>query len=145
MHYRHAIRQEIRARLAALPGSAATSLDSLADVTEQSRLPVSVVSFLNEEADAPVEVDEGLWRTVRVLQAAITIVALRTDDLETIAAEVERRMEPEFGPGMIHQLDRTRFQDPKKGEFEYFSLALEYSITYSVATTDATRLWGQGE
>lgn len=139
MHLRQTIRDEIKARAASLPGMTSTVVDSLAQAIEQSSVPRAAVSFQGEEVDAPVAFSHG-EAIRRVLRVAVVLVAYRPDDIETMAEAFEVRMTEPILHGVLHRLTGTRFQDPVRGEFDFFSLALDYEIRFSTLTADPSRV-----
>lgn len=139
MHFRQQIRDELRARAASLPGMSASVLDSLSQATPQTAVPTAVVTFQSEEAGAPVSVAEGDL-SGRVLQASVVLVALRPDDLEKMAEQLEIRMADPLMNGVDHRMTGTRFQDPVRGEFDFFSLAIDYEIRFSILSADPSRV-----
>lgn len=144
MHYRQTIRTELRARLAALPGTASDPVDSLAQAVAQEKLPIAAVTFRSEEASATRAYSDMTMVSTRTLQVSIVLVAYRPDDLENLSEEVERRMSTPLDPNVSHRLTGTRFQDPVRGEFDFFSLALDYELEFVLATSDPSRLASDG-
>lgn len=139
MHFRQQIRDQLRARAASLPGMSASVLDSLSQATPQAAVPTAAVTFQNEEAAPPVRVAEGDL-TARILQASVVLVALRPDDLEKMAEQLEIRMADPLLHGVEHRMTGTRFSDPVRGEFDFFSLTIEYEIRFSLLSADPSRV-----
>lgn len=140
MHFRQTIRAELVARATGLPGVVSDPAESVDQVINQKRAPIAVVTMRSEEASPPRAYSTGTDASTRTLQASIVLIAYRPDDLEKLAEEVERRMAAPLMPNVSHRLTGTRFQDPARGEFDFFSLALDYQIEYVLATSDPSRL-----
>lgn len=139
MHFRQTIRAELKARAASLPGMTSSVVDSLAQAIEQRSLPTAAVTLTGEDADPPVSLAAG-ESTRRVLTASIVIVAYRPDDLEKMAEALEVRMADPLAAGVLHRMTGTRFQDPVRGEFDFFSLAIDYEIRFSLLSSDPSRV-----
>lgn len=139
MHFRQAIRDELRARAAGLPGMISDVLESLSQAVAQSTLPSAAVTFQDESAEAPVRLAPG-EASRRVLRASVVLVAYRPDDLEKMAEQLEIRMADPLIHGVDHRMTGTRFQDPVRGEFDFFSLAIDFEIRFSLLTADPSRI-----
>lgn len=139
MHFRQEIRSELRARAAALPGMTSAVLDSLSQAIAQTVVPTAVITFQQEDAGAPSILAQGEM-TRRVLRASVVLVSYRPDDLEKMAEAFEVRMADPIASGVSHQMIGTRFQDPVRGEFDFFSLAIDYEIRFSLLTADPSRV-----
>jgi hypothetical protein len=140
MHYRNALRDLLKARATSLPGQTSAPFDSIAQAIDAAKLPAAVVTFQDEVADPPEIFENGEEAQRRTLAARFVLVALRPDDLEKMAEALEVRMAATLGVGVLCQLLATRFQDPARGERDFFSLALDYSIRFSLYTTDPSRV-----
>lgn len=139
MHFRQTIREALKARAASLPGMTSAVVDSLAQVIDQSNVPRAAVTFQAEETEAPVILQEGEM-VRRSLRASVVLVAFRPDDLEMMAEALELRMADQLENGVLHRMIGTRFQDPARGEFDFFSLAIDYEIRFSTLTADPSRV-----
>ncbi len=139
-HYRKTILDELRPRITGLPGQVGAPLNSPDDVTDQSQVPAACVFFTEEPVrDRRGASGEGCKFT-RDLSTSIVLIAKRPDDLELLAAEVEKNMLAEIAPGVQTVYDGTVFQQPKRGEFEFFALAINYKISYSTDEGSPDRL-----
>lgn len=141
MHYRQTIREEIRQRVTGLEGVNTPPIDSRAEIFGQLDLPAVVVSFDSEAVGNPAQVAEDLAIVTRDLRVSIVLCSLNVEDLEAMAEAVELRMDTRLAPRVTHALQITRYETPERGEWDFFSMALEYLITYATTTTDPSRVY----
>lgn len=139
IHYRQAIREELRARAAGLPGMTSSPVDFVASSIQESNIPTAVVTFQSEEIEGVMITDDG-EATTRVLRVSIRMIARRPDDLEKMAFALETRMLPPIAGGVLHHMTGSRFEEPGRGESDYFSIALDYEIRFTLLSSDPSRV-----
>lgn len=139
-HYRKTILDELKQRISNLPGQVGAPLDSADEVTDQTQVPAAIVFFTDEPVSNRRGASGEGCKFTRDLSVTILLVAKRPDDLHLIVAEVEMRMAAELDGGVVMTYDGASFQQPKRGEFEFHALALNYKISYSTDEGSPDRL-----
>lgn len=148
VHIRHALRQEIQARLVGLPhvaDAAATPVDSLDSIRGKDDVPCAAVELENEQIAHRKGDDETGVTLHRDTSIVIWLASKRgvtsaMEKLEEMAAEVELRMLPDW-QGFSFMLRTTEFDDERRrGVLPFRAASLSYGITYKTREGDASQL-----
>lgn len=148
VHIRHALRQEIQARLVGLPHAAdavATPVDSLEEIKGRDDVPCAAVEIGNETIALRKGDDDTGYTLHRETSVAIWLASKRTatsamEKLEEMAAEVELRMLGDW-EGFTFILESTEFDDERRrGVLPFRAATLTYRVTYKTRQGDASQL-----
>lgn len=137
-HLRHTIRLEVVSDLTGIPGVGGGPFTSLQEVVADAELP-AVVVWIASEASQYAGGDSSMGRVqTRTIVLQVIALAKTMDELETMALEVERRMNAE--PHEREYLYRgTEFGDSRDGEVRFLSAQLSYELSYETGERDPTR------
>ena len=139
-HVRQQIRDDLRARMSNLTGQVGGPFDSLSEIAPSAAVPCTAVAITDEPPPTLMKGDDDRDVLDRTVSASLVIVAKRVDDLEKLAAEVERRMASPI-LGRLPSYQGSSFVAPERGgEFKFHAIAIAYSITYRTNEGDPTRV-----
>lgn len=129
-HFRAQIRAEIKARLEGMPGLTTPVLDSRDIPSNQQDVPLAWVSYGIERRGEVDKGDDGRVVSLRELSITVGFCSTDSEACDDVSAEIESRLAAPLIDGVEHFLESTQFEDPQRGEWDFFSVSLTYTILY---------------
>ena len=133
------MRTDLITRLSGLPEQTSTPRDSLAMVLHADKYPAAIVWIATEEVlerhkgDPEDDIVRGPAVQIHLIAKATTGTAM--DNVEAMAAEVERRMIMPFEVRKF-EYENTEFGESRAGEHPTLTAVLSYGITYTTVEGD---------
>lgn len=140
-HFRRQIRDELRSRLAALAGIVLPVRDSRDIPPGHHQIPFAFLTFDGEQLEDKVVAPDAVGTIERrVLTANVGVCCSGPNELDDLAEQIEKLMAPAILPGLLHAMEQVDFDDPSRGERDFFSLSLRLVIRYSLDQRSPDRL-----